>query len=105
MRATHTITINQDESCENSPNENFFSNIALTSGQPPIFVTRPRVRVIIDDSPQPECSKQYIIGIINCLENYSKLLKYSQGTDIPIHYSLYQPPNDLPITSPGPILT
>ena len=58
VRATHTITINQDDICEDSPNENFFSNIALTSGQPQIYVTRPRVRVIIDDSEEPECSKQ-----------------------------------------------
>ena len=58
VRATHTITINQDDICEDSPNENFFSNIALTSGHPPVYVTRPRVRVIIDDSAEPECSKQ-----------------------------------------------
>ena len=58
MRATHTVSINQDDICEDSPNENFFSNIALTSGHPPINVTRPRVRVIIDDSAEPECSKQ-----------------------------------------------
>ena len=69
MRATHTITINQDDICENNPNENFFSNITLTSGQPPIFVTRPRVRVIIDDSPQPECSKQYIYFFLRVIVN------------------------------------
>ena len=57
MRATHTITINQDGDCENSPNENFFSNIALTSGHLPINVIRPRVTVIIEDSAEPECSK------------------------------------------------
>ena len=58
VRATHTITINQDDICEDSPNEHFFSNIALTSGNPPVNVTRPHVRVIIDDSAEPECSKQ-----------------------------------------------
>ena len=58
MRATHTIAINQDDICEDSPNENFFSNIALTSGHSLVNVTRPRVRVIIDDSAEPECSKQ-----------------------------------------------
>ena len=57
VRATHRITINQDGDCENSPNENFFSNIALTSGHLPINVIRPRVTVIIEDSAEPECSK------------------------------------------------
>ena len=77
MIATYTLIINQDESCENSPNENFFSNFALNSGQPPIFVTRPRVKVIIDDSPQLECSKQYIIGF-----SFSKLLLSTKDTDV-----------------------
>ena len=48
-RATHTIIINQDDDCEYDPNENFFSNIALNSGQQPISVIRPRAEVIIDD--------------------------------------------------------
>ena len=57
MRATHTIIINQDDDCENDPNENFFSNISLNSGQQPISVIRPRAEVIIDDSAEPECRK------------------------------------------------
>ena len=56
MRATHTITINQDDICENNPNENFF--IALNSDLPIINVIRQRAEVIIDDS---ECSKCHIL--------------------------------------------
>ena len=61
MRATHTIIINQDDDCENSTDENFFSNIALNSGQRPISVIRPRTTVIIYD---PECSKCHIYIVI-----------------------------------------
>ena len=57
MRATHTIIINQDDICENSPDESFFSNIALNSGQQPIDLIRPRVQVIIHDFAEAECSK------------------------------------------------
>ena len=55
MRATHTITINQDDICENSPNENFV--VAINSDLPIINVTRRHTEVIIDDS---ECSKCHI---------------------------------------------
>ena len=54
---THTILINDDEGCENNPNENFFSNIALDSGVPEITVTVPRAMVTIDDTAEPECGK------------------------------------------------
>ena len=58
MRATHTIIINQDDDCENDPNENFFSNISLNSGQQQLIsVIRPRAEVIIDDTDEPECRK------------------------------------------------
>ena len=60
MRVCHTITINQDENCENNPNEDFFSNLALASGMQPIMVIRERARVIIDDNMEPECSKFYV---------------------------------------------
>ena len=53
----HTITINNDGVCENEPNENFFSNIALDSGIPDITVTVPRAMVTIDDTAEPECGK------------------------------------------------
>ena len=50
---THTITINQDMSCEDT-NELFYSTISLPSG---ISMIQPRVRVIIDDSRETECGK------------------------------------------------
>ena len=55
---THRIIINNDTECEILPeNEIFFSNIALNSGIPDIFVTEPRATVIIDDTAEPECGK------------------------------------------------
>ena len=54
---THTITIAQDDLCENDPNEFFFSNIMLDSGIPIITVTRPQATVVIDDSLELECGK------------------------------------------------
>ena len=57
MRVCHTITINQDENCENNPNEDFFSNLILASGMQPITVIREHARVIIDDNMEPECSE------------------------------------------------
>ena len=56
-RVTHTITINQDNECEDDSSEDFFSNLALVSGVQPIAVTRSRAQVIIDDTLEPECSK------------------------------------------------
>ena len=61
MNATHTITINQDDICENSPNENFF--VAINSDLPIINVIRQRTEVIIDDS---ECSKRHILFVMLC---------------------------------------
>ena len=61
MRATHTITINQDDICENNPNENFF--VAINSDLPIINVIRTRTEVIIDDS---ECSKCHILFVLLC---------------------------------------
>ena len=55
---THTITINDDDLCENDPNENFFSNIDLASGIADIDVTLPRATVTIDDTTEPDCGKQ-----------------------------------------------
>ena len=54
---THRIIINNDTECEKEPNEIFFSNLALRSGIPDIFVTEPRATVIIDDTAEPECGK------------------------------------------------
>ena len=56
-RVTHTIIINQDDICENDPYEDFFSNLTLNSGIQPITVIRPRAKVIINDTLEPECSK------------------------------------------------
>ena len=60
MRVCHTITINQDEICENNPNEDFFSNLAFASGMRLITVIREHARVIIDDNMESECSKFYV---------------------------------------------
>ena len=60
QRVCNAITINQDEICENNPNEDFFSNLALASGMQPITVIRERARVIIDDNMESECSKFYV---------------------------------------------
>ena len=57
VRVTHTITINQDNECENAPNEFFFSNLTFVSGVQPINLIRPRAQIIIDDNLEPECSK------------------------------------------------
>ena len=57
---SHRVQINDDNICEDQPNENFFSNIALNSGIPDIFVTEPRATVTIDDTGEDECSKYYI---------------------------------------------
>ena len=54
---THTISISDDDECENDPNENFFSNITLDSGIPDIAVTVPQATVTIDDSGEEECSE------------------------------------------------
>ena len=64
MRATHRIIINQDDECEDDPNENFFSNIALDSGTLPISVIRPRAEVIIDNTNESECSKCHTHTIV-----------------------------------------
>ena len=56
---THRIQINDDNICEDQPNENFFSNTALNSGIPDIFVTDPRATVTIDDTGEDECSKYH----------------------------------------------
>ena len=52
---THTITINDDDECEEDPNENFFSNLTLGVGAGHITVTRPQAEVIINDTDEYEC--------------------------------------------------
>ena len=55
--------MNDDESCEKVPNENFFSNTILNSGIPDILVTIPRATIIIDDTAEPECGKPKVVYI------------------------------------------
>ena len=55
VRVRHIININQDDECENDPNESFFSNLALVSGDQPINLID--AQIIIDDNLEPECSK------------------------------------------------
>ena len=59
VRANHTITINQEDICENSPNENFF--VAVNSDLPIVIVIRQRTEVIINNS---ECSKCHILFLL-----------------------------------------
>ena len=55
---THRIIINNDTECEILPeNENFFSNLALNTDNPDIFVIEPRATVTIDDTAEPECGR------------------------------------------------
>ena len=57
-RQTHTITINQDEICEDERLESLFSIITLedVSGGS-VRVIQPQAIVYIDDSDEPECGK------------------------------------------------
>ena len=54
---THTITINDDDECEDEPNQFFLSDIRLDEGIPTITVTEPNATVTIDDTAEPECGK------------------------------------------------
>ena len=56
-RVTHTITINQDDECEDDPNEDFFASLTLQSGLQPITVIQPQAQIIISDDMESECSK------------------------------------------------
>ena len=67
--ACHTILINQDNICESSPNEFFFSDLAYVSGILPITISPPTAQVIIADSDQPECgeySMSLLVGQRSC---------------------------------------
>ena len=68
-RVCHNITLIQDDFCEDIP-ENFTSNLALGSfGVQPISVTNTPATIIIDDSSEPECSKDTTVSIV-CVCNY-----------------------------------
>ena len=55
-RECHTVSILQDDDCEQPP-ENFFADLELESGTQPININISTTRVIIDDSGELECSK------------------------------------------------
>ena len=59
----YTILMNDDDSCEKVPNENFFSNTILNRGIPDILLTIPRATIIIDDTAEPECGKPKVVYI------------------------------------------
>ena len=63
---THTIIINNDMNCEDMPNEELFSNIALDSGVQPINVINPQATVTIDDSGEAECSELCCVQKYRC---------------------------------------
>ena len=54
---TEETPLNLPLECEDNPNENLFSNIALESGIPDISVTVPRTTITINDSLQRDCSE------------------------------------------------
>ena len=56
-RICYTVTINQDELCENNPNENFFVNLEYESGILPITVSPHRANVVVDDDGEVECGE------------------------------------------------
>ena len=53
-RECHTVPITQDDICEI---EGVFSDLAYVSGIMPINIDPPRMRVIINDTNEPECGK------------------------------------------------
>ena len=63
---THTIIINNDMDCEDSPNEEFFSNIALDSRVQPINLINPQATVTTDDSGEAECSELCCVQMYRC---------------------------------------
>ena len=62
----HTIIINNDMDCEERPNEEFFSNIALDGGVQPINVINQQATVTIDDSGEAECSELCCVQMYRC---------------------------------------
>ena len=58
-RACYRVEINQDNICEIEPNpfEDFFSTLRYRSGEMPIIVNSTQIRILIDDTNEPECGK------------------------------------------------
>ena len=63
----HTVMINDDTDCEDMPNEEFYSYIALNSRVLPINVINSQSTVTIDDSEEAECSELMCIIITAAL--------------------------------------
>ena len=51
----HTIFIINDDICESTDIEDFFSDLSSASGMLPITISPETARVVIDDSNEPEC--------------------------------------------------
>ena len=82
---THTITIKQDDICEDT-NEFFYSTISLESGTSQITVIQPQVMVIIDDSMEVECGEcrmnidRYMSASL-CLDTWISILPLRRSYD------------------------
>ena len=81
---THTITINDDEECEDEPNESFFSNIALDGGID-INITIDQAVITINDTAEPECGK----CIIASNTNSEIALNHSGTIEVGYEYTTY----------------
>ena len=55
-RVCYTVSILQDRVCEDTPNEQFLSDLAYVSGLQPTISLSTAI-VLIDDTEEPECSK------------------------------------------------
>ena len=56
MRECHTVSLLQDDECEQPP-EDFFADLAYVSGIQPINIPIPTTQVSIHDFGEPECGK------------------------------------------------
>ena len=81
----HTVMINDDTDCEDMPNEEFYSNIALNSRVLPINVITSQSRVTIDDSGEAECSE--LLFFLYVYNNYSSLILISFQTQLKLDMS------------------
>ena len=53
----HTTEVIDDDICENSPNEHFFSDLSYVIRDQPVSITPERTRVVINDGSALECGK------------------------------------------------
>ena len=81
---TYTITINDDDECEDEPNESFFSNIALDGGID-INITIDQAVITINDTAEPECGK----CIIASNTNSEIALNHSGTIEVGYEYTTY----------------